>query len=129
MPDLASAPPVLVVEDDGLIRMDLADMLSDMGLTVIEAASADQALKALERVPAIAALVTDIDMPGSMNGIELAHHIATRHPACPLIIISGRYNPADGTLPDGAIFLSKPISETILKRTLAVMNLIEGNPA
>ncbi len=119
--------PVLVVEDDGLIRMDLADLIADMGLAVIEAGNADQALKVMDTLPAISALLTDIDMPGSLNGIQLAHLTAGRHPACPLVIISGRYNPADGTLPEGAVFLSKPISERALKRTLAAVKLIEGD--
>ncbi|TCP90929.1 response regulator receiver domain-containing protein [Rhizobium sp. PP-CC-2G-626] len=127
MPDHPRSPPVLVVEDDGLIRMDLADLLSDMGLAVIEAGNADQALKILDALPAISALLTDIDMPGSMNGIQLAHLTATRHSTCPLVIISGRYNPADGTLPEGAVFLSKPISEQMLKRTLTAMKLMTGH--
>ncbi|TCM57276.1 response regulator receiver domain-containing protein [Rhizobium sp. PP-F2F-G48] len=116
--------PVLVVEDDGLIRMDLADILADMGLSTVEAANADQALKVMDTLPAISALMTDIDMPGSMNGIALAHRTALRSPTCPLLIISGRYNPADGTLPDGAVFLSKPISESALRRALVEMGLI-----
>lgn len=127
MDDRPRAFPVLVVEDDGVIRMDLADLLSDLGLAVIEAGNADQALKILDTLPAISALFTDIDMPGSMNGLQLAHLIATRHPACSLVIISGRYNPADGTLPAGAVFLSKPISERMLKRALAALELIAGD--
>ncbi|SES06420.1 response regulator [Rhizobium sp. NFR03] len=127
MDDHPRHSPVLVVEDDGLIRMDLADALSDLGLAVIEAGNADQALKVMDTLPAISALFTDIDMPGSMNGLQLAHLVASRNPACPLVIISGRYNPADGTLPQGAVFLSKPISERLLKRTLAALKLIAGD--
>lgn len=117
------AHPILVVEDDGLIRMELADVLSDSGFDVLEAANADQALELLESLPAVRALLTDIDMPGSMNGIKLANLTASRWPQCKIIVISGRYSPEQGKLPDGACFLSKPISERELSSTLNELGL------
>ena len=110
--------PVLLVEDDGLIRMDLADVLADSGFAVIEAANADEALMELERASGVQALLTDIDMPGSMDGIALAKLTAARWIGCKIIVISGRYKPQDGTLPTGARFLSKPVSEDQLAATL-----------
>lgn len=109
---------VLVVEDDGLIRMDLADILTDHGFSVLEAMNAEQALAMLEAQPAIRVVLTDIDMPGAMNGLSLANAAAEQWPDCRIIVISGRYVPEDGSLPEGARFLSKPISERQLAATL-----------
>ncbi|NTJ43650.1 response regulator [Agrobacterium larrymoorei] len=114
---------LLIVEDDGLIRMDLVDMLTDAGFRVLDAGNADQALAILEREPAIAALMTDIDMPGSMNGLRLAQHTAKHWPDCKIIVISGRYSPMQGSMPEGALFLSKPISEIDLEKALNRMEI------
>jgi len=119
----SAAKPVLVVEDDGLIRMDLVDVLSDAGYDVIEAANADQALIVLERETDILALLTDIDMPGSMNGVRLAQLTAERWPDCRIVVISGRYSPEQGSLPEGARFLSKPILDSVLHRTLTELDV------
>jgi len=110
---------VLVVEDDGLIRMDLADTLSDAGYDVLEAANADQALAVLEQDGDIEMLLTDIDMPGSMNGVQLAAVTAKRWPKCRIVVISGRYLPEQGKLPSGARFVSKPFSEELLHSVLS----------
>jgi len=114
---------LLVVEDDGLIRMDLVDMLVDAGYQVLEAANADQALDVLESEPAISALLTDIDMPGSINGLRLAHRVKEQRPHCKIVVISGRYSPSQGTLPDEALYLSKPISGIELEAALIRMNI------
>ncbi|RYE68290.1 response regulator [Rhizobium sp. NFR12] len=115
--------PILVVEDDGLIRMDLADVLSESGFDVVEAANADQALALLEAGIPVKAMLTDIDMPGSMNGIKLANLTASRWPECRIIVISGRFSPDQGSLPQGARFLSKPISERQLSVALFELGL------
>lgn len=114
--------PILVVEDDGLIRMDLVDTLSDAGFQVLEAGNADQALTVLES-NSVSALLTDIDMPGSMNGIGLAQVTAVRWPSSRIIVISGRYNPSQGSLPEGARFLSKPIADAVLCRAMAELGI------
>lgn len=113
------ATTVLVVEDDGLIRLDLADTLLDAGYEVLEAANADQALAVLEQGGDIEMLLTDIDMPGSMNGIQLAAVTADRWPNCAIVVISGRYTPEQGLLPNGARFVAKPVSEKMLHSVLA----------
>ncbi len=115
--------PVWVVEDDGLIRMDLADTLADAGFAVLEAASADEAMSVLQKAE-VGALLTDIDMAGSMNGIDLANRVAKQWPACRIIVISGRYSPSQDSLPSGARFLSKPISEKALSHTMTEMDLV-----
>ncbi|MFN7093058.1 MAG: response regulator [Allorhizobium sp.] len=113
---------VLVVEDDGLIRLDLADILSDAGYEVLEAANADQALAILEQDGGIEMLLTDIDMPGSMNGVQLAAVTAQRWPSCSIVVISGRYAPQQGVLPSGARFVAKPISEQLLHSVLSQLH-------
>ncbi|MDP9840504.1 CheY-like chemotaxis protein [Neorhizobium huautlense] len=114
---------ILVVEDDGLIRMDLADTLTDQGFKVLEAGNADEAFEIMEQNALIHALITDIDMPGSMNGLELARHVAEIRPDCAITVISGRYSPSQGALPAKARFLSKPVSEEAVAQTLAELGV------
>jgi len=114
--------PLLVVEDDGLIRMDLADTLQDAGYRVMEAANADEAWAILLETD-VSALITDIDMPGSMDGLELARRVCDRWPDCRIIVISGRYNPDPAKLPVDATFLTKPVGETELLKALEAHGL------
>ncbi|HEV7283761.1 MAG TPA: response regulator, partial [Kaistia sp.] len=87
---ISNGPPViLVVEDEGLVRMAAADDLVEAGFKVIEAANADQAIQMLETHPEITILFTDIDMPGSMDGIRLAHAVRERWPPVKLVLVSG----------------------------------------
>ncbi|GJD52801.1 Blue-light-activated protein [Methylobacterium crusticola] len=99
---------VLVVEDEGLVRLMAVDMLEDAGLTVLEAGNADAALGILESRSDVAILFTDVDMPGSMNGFALAARVAERWPGIRLVITSGRCQPAYGDMPDAGLFLAKP---------------------
>jgi len=85
-----------------------ADMLEDAGLAVIEAASADEALEILESRSDIGVLVTDMEMPGSMNGFALAARVAERWPHIRLVITSGRCRPAPRDVPDHGMFVPKP---------------------
>jgi two-component system, response regulator PdtaR len=109
--------PLLVVEDDGLIRMDFVDTLQEAGYPVVEAANADEAW-AIMLETEVAALVTDIDMPGSMDGLELARRVHDRWPDYQILVISGRYSPDPASLPAGATFLTKPVGETELFKAL-----------
>ena len=86
---LPSDLPILVVEDDGLVRMVAVDMLEEAGFEVLEAGSADAAWAILERTPAVGALFTDIDMPGSIDGLVLAGRVAERWPHIRLVVTSG----------------------------------------
>lgn len=99
---------VLVVEDETLIRIGIAGELEDEGFTVFEAANADAALVLLHAEPSINLLLTDIDMPGSMDGLKLAAAVRNRWPPVKIIVASGqvRHSPAD--LPDGGRFFAKP---------------------
>src|SRR3712207_3268192 len=100
---------VLVVEDEVLVRMMLADVLDDAGFRVIEAANADEALRVLSAVPEVAAVVTDVEMPGgSINGFEPARRIRTEW-NIGVLIASGRQAPRQGELPEGSHFVAKPV--------------------
>src|SRR4029078_9163670 len=99
---------VLVVEDEPLISMDIADRLRETGFSVFEAESADAAIRILETRSDIHLVFTDIDMPGSMDGLKLATYVRDRWPPIKLIVTSGHVAPADGILPKGGRFFPKP---------------------
>jgi CheY-like chemotaxis protein len=98
----------LVVEDEALIRMDAVDMLEAAGFVTIEAANADEAIRILESRSDIRIVVTDIDMPGSMDGLRLAHAVREKWPPVKLVLVSGKRTPGIDELPEGALYYSKP---------------------
>jgi CheY-like chemotaxis protein len=106
--DHSYVPTVLIVEDDALIRLVSQEMLEDRGFRVETACDADEALRILSSDRAIDALFTDIDMPGSMNGIELAHLVRNEWPHMAIVVASGYIRKVHGPLPDGAAFFAKP---------------------
>ncbi|EIM26698.1 response regulator [Microvirga lotononidis] len=117
-------PLILVVEDEVLVRMTLVDVLEDAGFRVIEAAHADQALTALKAVSDIQGVVTDVEMPrGSINGFELARKVRADWQEIGVLIASGRAAPKAGDLPDGALFIGKPVHpETLVHLVKTLLN-------
>jgi CheY-like chemotaxis protein len=109
---------VLVVEDEALIRMSSADVIRDLGFEAIEAVDADHAISLLESVPGVTVVFTDIQMPGSMDGLLLAAVVRDRWPPIALLITSGKMRPASSDMPTGARFISKPYSPFELKGQL-----------
>jgi CheY-like chemotaxis protein len=103
-----SPPVVLVVEDEPLVRMLAVDILEDEGFEVVEASTAAAALALLEERGDVTALFTDIDMPGGMNGLELAKVVHDRWPKVALVVTSGVFRPAADKLPDDGVFIQKP---------------------
>jgi len=99
---------VLVVEDEGLIRMSLVEDLMDSGFQVFEAGNADDALKVLQTHPEIEALFTDIDMPGSMDGLKLAALVSESRPDVAILLTSGYLKVPKNELPGKVPFFSKP---------------------
>ena len=99
---------VLVVEDDAMIRIVAADALGDRGIMTWEAGDAKEALQVLEQHPRIGLLFTDVNMPGEMNGLGLAHQVSALRPDVELIVTSGAVAVADSDLPDHGTFLPKP---------------------
>ena len=106
--------PVLVVEDDAIVRMVAVDMLEEAGFSVLEADTADTAWAILENTPCVCALFTDIDMPGSMDGLVLAGRVAERWPHIRLVVTSGRRGLRDENVPDDGRFLLKPYQRSQL---------------
>ena len=108
---MPSNPPrirILVVEDETFIRMDVVEMLVEAGFDVVEAVSADEGIRTLERDPDIRLMFTDIDMPGAMNGLKLAAAVRERWPPIRIIATSGQFRLQDGDLPPDARFFVKP---------------------
>jgi CheY-like chemotaxis protein len=100
---------VLVVEDEMLLRMRAVDMVEDAGCTSVEAVDADEAFAILESRSDIALLLTDIQMPGSMDGLKLAHTVHERWPPIRIILVSGQLELADIEIPADSRFFGKPI--------------------
>lgn len=99
---------VLVVEDEPLVRIDIADYLDDAGFEVIEAATAKEAIIAMEQHGDIRLIFTDVDMPGDMDGLMLAAAVADRWPPIRIIVTSGHRVVEITDIPDGSVFFSKP---------------------
>jgi len=116
-----SAASVLVVEDEALVRLTVVDMLEDAGFRVYEADGADRALRTLEERRDIDALLTDIDMPGSMDGLELARRVGRRWPDVRVIVTSGGARYTRLELPTGGIFIPKPYSAARVVAKLKAM--------
>ena len=109
---------VLIVEDDFLIRMGAAEMIEAAGFVIIEAANADEAIEILEVCLDITVVFTDIQMPGSMDGLKLAAAIRRRWPPIKIVATSGIVNVRKVDLPEGGRFLSKPYSAAEIVGTL-----------
>ena len=106
----AGTPPiVLVVEDEMVLRMRAVDIVEDAGFVPIEAISADQALQILESRDDISLLFTDIQMPGSMDGLKLAHATHARWPHIKIILVSGQIAVTDADKPEDSRFFPKPL--------------------
>jgi CheY-like chemotaxis protein len=120
---------ILVVEDEPLIRLGLASAIEEAGYEVTEAANADEAVRRLEAQPDIMLVLTDVDMPGSMDGIRLAHYVRDRWPPVQLIVISGKVGVKPGQLPPGARFVGKPYQEPALLGLVETMVAQGGGAA
>jgi two-component sensor histidine kinase/DNA-binding response OmpR family regulator len=109
MTNPTAVPNVLVVEDEMLLRMRAVDIVEDAGFNPVEAISADQAISILEARSDISLLFTDIQMPGSMDGLKLAHAVHDRWPSIKIILVSGRVKPSEKDRPLDSRFFSKPL--------------------
>jgi CheY-like chemotaxis protein len=102
-------PVVLLVEDEPLVRLTQVDILKESEFWVVEAQDADEAFELLKSRPEIDAILTDVDMPGSMDGFEFARLVRQGWPEVAVLVISGKTGPGPGDLPPNATFLHKPI--------------------
>lgn len=101
-----SRPAVLVVEDEALARLNALDIVEAAGFEAVSASNADEAIHVLETRDDIRAVFTDVQMPGSMDGLGLIRLMQDRWPAVAALVTSGGTNIAD--LPGGVRFLAKP---------------------
>jgi two-component sensor histidine kinase len=112
MPSISATriPNVLIVEDEMLLRMRAVNIVEDAGFCPIEAINADEAISILETRSDISLLFTDIQMPGSMDGLKLARVVHQRWPAIKIILVSGQVTPSDDERPLDSRFFGKPLS-------------------
>jgi two-component sensor histidine kinase/CheY-like chemotaxis protein len=103
-------PNVLIVEDEMMLRMRAVDIVEDAGFCPVEAVNADEALSILESRSDISLLFTDIQMPGSMDGLKLAHAVHDRWPSIKIILVSGQVSPSAAEKPADSRFFGKPLS-------------------
>lgn len=111
-----SIPYALVVDDDGLIRMDAMDILQEAGFRTFEASDGDKAIALLAREHTLIFLVfTDVQMPGSRDGFAVARETAQRWPHIAIVVASGQAHPGPGDMPEGARFIGKPFTAELVQ--------------
>jgi CheY-like chemotaxis protein len=120
-------PAILVVEDELLLRLMAVDIVETAGFEALSAATADEALAILEARADIRLVFTDIQMPGSMDGLRLAHAVRDRWPPVELIVTSGRTQIPANDLPDGGRFFAKPYDVEALSRAFQEMARADRN--
>jgi two-component system, response regulator PdtaR len=110
---------ILLVEDEPLILMDIELELQGAGHEVISVSNADRAIEVLA-VRLIDVVLTDIDMPGSMDGLRLAASVRNRWPPVQIVVMSGKRRPAHDELPVRARFIEKPLHTPELLKVVGV---------
>ena len=110
---------ILVIDDEPIIRLDARKILEDAGYVVTEAASADEAMPLLADGKTIEAILTDIDMPGTLDGLQLARWVDGLMPEVAIVIMSGHQLPRREDLPLKATFVAKPFSTSVLLQQVA----------
>lgn len=121
-----ATPIVLVVEDEMVLRMRAVDIVEDAGFVSIEAVNADEAIEILEGRDDISLLFTDIQMPGSMDGLKLAHSVHTRWPHIKIVLVSGQIAVTDADRPGDSRFFAKPLE---IERMVAEIRDMVGTGA
>src|ERR1700674_928586 len=114
---------VLVVEDEMMLRMRAGDIVEDAGFMPVEAVNADDALAILESRSDIDLLFTDIQMPGTMDGLKLAHAVHARWPSIKIMLVSGQVTPTDTERPVNSRFYGKPLE---VKKMIAELQEMMG---
>jgi CheY-like chemotaxis protein len=116
--DISKTPVVLIVEDEPLVRFSAVRAIEDVGFEVIEAANADEAIRILENRSDIRVVFTDIHMPGSIDGLKLAHAVRNRWPPIKIIVTSGHDLVSEKDLPEGGRFFAKPYDSKQITNTI-----------
>lgn len=110
---------VLIVEDSAIIRMGAMDLVLSAGYEALEAGNADEAIRILESRDDVDLVFTDVQMPGTMDGIKLSHYIRDRWPPLKLIVASGAAILEESSLPFGSQFFSKPYDDHTITDAMA----------
>ncbi len=114
----SSGMSIMIVEDEPLIRFNLVDFFEDAGFAVFEAEHAEAAIAVLRGDATIRVVITDVDMPGSMDGLKLAHYIRDRYPPTMLFVTSGAVRLTAEDMPADTYFLPKPFDPHGLLQTI-----------
>lgn len=112
---------VLIVEDSAIIRFSAVELVQAAGYIALEAVCADEAIKILESRTDIDLVFTDVQMPGTMDGIKLSHYIRERWPPVKLIVASGKQILEESNLPPGSQFFSKPYNDHAIADAISRM--------
>jgi two-component system, response regulator PdtaR len=121
---------VLIVEDEPLLRELAVEVVEDAGFVALEAGDAEKAVALLEAHPDIAVLFTDVNMPGNMDGLKLAHLVRDRWPAIKILVASGQVRLRPSDLPLNSVFLEKPYrGAAVISRLLSLIAPIEPRSA
>jgi two-component system, response regulator PdtaR len=117
---------VLVVEDETLIRFAAVDLVEGAGYEALEASDADEAIRILQSRPDIRVVFTDVDMPGSMDGLKLAQFVRDRWPPIKIVVASGLQIITESQLPTGSRFFRKPYAQSSI---LSALTELLSSPA
>jgi len=110
---------VLIVEDEMMIRLGAIDLVLSAGYEALDARNADEAIRILESRHDIDLVFTDVQMPGTMDGIKLANFIRGRWPPVKLLVASGNAILEESSLPSGSRFFSKPYDDHAITDAMA----------
>jgi CheY-like chemotaxis protein len=113
-------PIAVVVDDEPLILMDTSDIIADAGYSIVEATTADEAYAFLKEHSSVQLVVTDVQMPGKLDGFDLARNVSERWPDICVVVTSGAATPKDGDLPESVEFVGKPLSPNAVFAVLRV---------
>lgn len=116
---MSTSHVILVVEDEFLVRLDAIDLIQNAGFEAVEAADADMAISILEARRDITVVFTDVQMPGSMDGLKFAAAVRGRWPPIKIIATSGDARIGQNDLPKGGQFLAKPYTKTQILTAIA----------
>jgi DNA-binding NtrC family response regulator len=112
----------VVVDDDPIILMNACTIVEDAGFAALDATTVAEAIRHFDvHGSEIALLFTDVQMPGGRDGFDLAREIALRWPKTTILVASGNCKPGPGEMPEGAVFLGKPFSATIVRDSILAL--------
>jgi CheY-like chemotaxis protein len=117
-----SYPTVLIVEDEPIVRMYEAEIAEGAGFITLQASNADDALEKLSRPEAVQILLTDVNMPGGVDGLTLASMVRERWPQIKVVVVSAYVDSAKPEFPSGIAYLHKPFThEELIDALLSVV--------